>query len=110
MKVQQYNQSVTLSPVILVAVVSPVCVHVFSVDGEGACTNVYVCICVCACLLLNVFSSKSQLCCVTYVSEREVPFVKFILYSVLLRLIALYFVTLKRVENWSLLLGLSCRV
>lgn len=52
------------------AVVSPVCVHVFSVDGEGACTNVYVCICVCACLLLNIFSSKSQLCCVTYVSER----------------------------------------
>lgn len=45
------------------AVVSPVCVHVFSVDGEGACTNVYVCICVCACLLLNIFSSKSQLCC-----------------------------------------------
>lgn len=42
--------------------------------------------------------------------KEEVPFVKCILYSVLLRLIALYFVTLKRVVNWSLLLGLSCRV
>lgn len=43
--------------------------------------------------------------------KEEVPFVKFILYSVLLRLIALYFVTLKRVENWSLLLGspVECR-